>query len=146
MAGEGDGEENEATRAARQWRTQASDAVLLDGFHALKHALRFGADVRTVLACDKSAVLALAAELAADVAPEIDALAVEVPARVLRELVLRVHPTGIAALAGRPSRDSNSAPWPSSPVVHPPSSWTDRATSETSVPSSASPRGWEPPV
>lgn len=98
---------DEARRVAQQWRAAAPDAVLLDGFHALKHALRFGADVRTVLACDKAAVLALAAELAEDVSASIDSLAVAVPAQVLSELVPRVHPTGIAALAGRPSRLAN---------------------------------------
>jgi TrmH family RNA methyltransferase len=99
--------EDEARRAARQWRGAAAGAVLLDGFHALKHALRFGADVRMVLAADKAAVLKLAAELADDVAEAVDALAVEVPGHVLRELVPRIHPTGIAALAVRSSRDAN---------------------------------------
>ncbi|HEV7626589.1 MAG TPA: rRNA methyltransferase, partial [Streptomyces sp.] len=29
----------------RQWRELAGSGVLLDGFHAIKHALRFGARV-----------------------------------------------------------------------------------------------------
>lgn len=91
------------------WRGLAPGSVLLDGFHALKHALRFGADVRIVLTSDRAAVAALAAQLAPDVAERITATAVEVPAAVLRELVPRPHPTGVAALAARPDRAANLA-------------------------------------
>ena len=86
-----------------RWRAAAAapGAVVLDGFHALKHALRFGADIRVVLATDKVAVRALAEKLAGDVADRVDALAMEVPAPALRELVPRPHPTGVAALAAR---------------------------------------------
>jgi TrmH family RNA methyltransferase len=98
-------------QALRQWRTFAEDggSVLLDGFHALKHALRFGADVRVVLTGDRAGVATLAKDLAPDVAARLDALAVEVPAAVLRALVPRLHPTGIAALAVRPGRAHNLA-------------------------------------
>jgi tRNA G18 (ribose-2'-O)-methylase SpoU len=91
----------------RRWREIAGDAVLLDGFHALKHALRFGADVPMALTSDKSAALALARQLADDVTPHLDALAVEVPQAVLLRLVPRVHPTGILALAMRPGAAAN---------------------------------------
>ncbi|QMU73500.1 TrmH family RNA methyltransferase [Streptacidiphilus sp. P02-A3a] len=57
-----------------------------------------------VLTSDRTAVAALAAQLAADVAGPIAESAVEVPAAVLRELVPRPHPTGIVALAARPDR------------------------------------------
>ncbi|PWI41274.1 rRNA methyltransferase [Streptomyces sp. ICBB 8177] len=93
----------------RHWREAAASGVLLDGFHALKHALRFGADVRLVLAADKDAVLALAAELAPDVAERLDALVRPVAASLLRELLPRTHPTGVAAIAARPERDANLA-------------------------------------
>lgn len=83
------------------------DAVLLDGFHALKHALRFGADVRFVVTSDKDALLALAGQLADDVTDRIRALALEIPAQTLRELVPRIHPTHVAALATRRSRQAN---------------------------------------
>lgn len=90
-----------------QWRGAAAGGVLLDGFHALKHALRFGADVGTVLTTDRAALAALARSLAPDVAARIDALATEVPAEALKGLVPRVHPTGVAAIAARPDRASN---------------------------------------
>ncbi|MFI5667840.1 TrmH family RNA methyltransferase [Streptomyces sp. NPDC051704] len=93
---------------ARQWREAAGreDLVLLDGFHALKHALRFGADVRMVVADDPDGVRALAAELAPDVAADVARL---VRAGELRTLVNRVHPTGVAALAVRPDRAEGRA-------------------------------------
>ncbi|MEU9231064.1 TrmH family RNA methyltransferase [Streptomyces subrutilus] len=91
----------------RQWREGAGQGlVLLDGFHALKHALRFGAEVRMVLAQDPAAVRALAAELAPDVEAEVARLAR--PAR-LAGLLPRVHPTGVAALAVRPGRAAGLA-------------------------------------
>jgi tRNA G18 (ribose-2'-O)-methylase SpoU len=91
----------------RAWRENADGAVLLDGFHALKHALRFGADVTVSVAADKAAVLGLAAELAEDLTEVLDKCVAEVPAVVLRTLVPKVHPTGVAALAVRPSEPGN---------------------------------------
>ncbi|MGW2367358.1 TrmH family RNA methyltransferase [Streptomyces sp. NPDC001667] len=99
--------EDVAVAAVRQWGELAPDAVLLDGFHALKHALRFGADVRSALCADKEATLALAAELADDLTEELAERLVEIPARDLRELLPRIHPTGVAALAVRPDRRKN---------------------------------------
>ena len=102
-------EDEAVARHVRRWREIAGDAVLLDGFHALKHALRFGADVTMVLTGDKAAALALARQLADDVTRYLDTFAVEVPGSVLRQLVPRVHPTGIVALAARPSAAANLA-------------------------------------
>jgi RNA methyltransferase, TrmH family len=56
-----------------------TDDVLLDGFHAVKHALRFGAALVSIEAPDRAAALALAAELAPDVLPRLEADLVEVP-------------------------------------------------------------------
>lgn len=98
-----------AEAAVRAWRRLADSAVLLDGFHALKHALRFGADVPVALAVDRASALALADELAPDVVRDLAGLLVEVPDEVLRGLVPRLHPTGVAALAGRPARADNLA-------------------------------------
>ncbi|MFD4660785.1 TrmH family RNA methyltransferase [Kitasatospora sp. NPDC058444] len=95
----------------RAWRVAEREpgAVLLDGFHALKHALRFGGEVRRVLTADRAALLALAGELAPDVVPALEGLAVEVPEAVLRGLVPRLHPTGVAASAVRPAAEANRA-------------------------------------
>ncbi|MZD04003.1 rRNA methyltransferase [Streptomyces sp. SID5785] len=99
----------QAQDAVRVWHRHAGPAVLLDGFHALKHALRFGADVLVVLATDRAATLALADGLAPDIGPALAARLVEVPADVLGALVPRPHPTGVAALAGRPDRAAGLA-------------------------------------
>jgi tRNA G18 (ribose-2'-O)-methylase SpoU len=93
-----------AGAAARlRWQEYAAGAVLLDGFHALKHALRFGADVHVAVCGDKDAALRLAADLAPDLTAALAERLTEVPAAVLRELLPRVHPTGVAALAARPA-------------------------------------------
>ncbi|MEU0859098.1 TrmH family RNA methyltransferase [Streptomyces griseofuscus] len=87
-----------------RWREHAAGAVLLDGFHALKHALRFGAEVPVAVTTDRRAALALAEELAGDVRETLDGLLIEVPERTYAALVARPHPTGVAALAVRPAR------------------------------------------
>ncbi|MEU7317559.1 TrmH family RNA methyltransferase [Streptomyces sp. NPDC007083] len=90
-----------AETAESRWARHAADGVLLDGFHALKHALRFGARVPVALATDRRAALALAEELAPDLTGALDALLREVPGATLNALVPRAHPTGVAALALR---------------------------------------------
>ncbi|MER5929802.1 TrmH family RNA methyltransferase [Streptomyces sp. NPDC002054] len=91
----------QAAETVRAWREAAAEdrVVLLDGFHALKHALRFGAELRAVVAEDPAAVLALADDLAPDVRKDLEGLVRPGP---LGELVARVHPTRVAALAVRP--------------------------------------------
>jgi TrmH family RNA methyltransferase len=76
--------------------------VLVDGFHALKHALRFGAEIVVAATDDRAALERLAAELAPDVAEAIGALVVERP---LAGLVDRPHHTGVLAVARRPAFD-----------------------------------------
>ncbi|MEU0693374.1 RNA methyltransferase [Streptomyces niveus] len=95
--------------AVRLWHESTHGAVVLDGFHALKHALRFGADVRLALTSDKESVLALAAELADDLTGTLRRSVVEVPADALRQLVPKVHPTRVMALAVRRGRADNLA-------------------------------------
>ncbi|MEV7519157.1 TrmH family RNA methyltransferase [Streptomyces sp. NPDC091371] len=92
----------------REWQEAAGDGglVLLDGFHALKHALRFGADVRMAVADEPEAVRGLAAALAPDVEADVARLVRQAP---LKGLLPRVHPTGVAALARRPDRAAGIA-------------------------------------
>ncbi|GAA2427321.1 TrmH family RNA methyltransferase [Streptomyces glaucus] len=92
------------TDPVRVWRRLADASVLLDGFHALKHAVRFGAEVPVAVTDDRRAALALADELAPDVRDALDALLAEVPTATYRSLVPRPHPTAVAALAVRPPR------------------------------------------
>jgi tRNA G18 (ribose-2'-O)-methylase SpoU len=95
------------TDPLRSWHRLAGTCVLLDGFHALKHAVRFGAEVPVAVTADRQAALALADELAPDVRDRLDALLTEVAEETYRCLVPRPHPTAVAALAVRPSRRDN---------------------------------------
>ncbi|MGK9459997.1 TrmH family RNA methyltransferase [Streptomyces sp. G6] len=88
------------------WRRYTGACVLLDGFHALKHALRFGAEVPVAVTADRPAALALADELAPDVRSALDGLLTEVAPETYASLVPRPHPTAVAALAVRPSREA----------------------------------------
>ncbi|MCW5249946.1 TrmH family RNA methyltransferase [Streptomyces sp. SHP 1-2] len=91
--------------ALARWRAHAGTAVLLDGFHAVKHALRFGAEVPVAVAADRAGALELAAELAPDVRDALAALLTPVSAAAYASLVPRPHPTAVAALAVRPARE-----------------------------------------
>ncbi|WP_433890943.1 TrmH family RNA methyltransferase [Streptomyces sp. CA-111067] len=116
-----EGGEGPAEAVVGHWRAAdgSDDVVLLDGFHALKHALRFGADVRVAVSADKDATLRLAADLAPDLTADLAARLSRLPAGVLRGLVGRVHPTGVAALAGRRERAANLAALSGTPRLAP---------------------------
>jgi TrmH family RNA methyltransferase len=78
--------------------------VVLEGFHALKHAARFGAELLAVAAREDEAGARLARELAPDVASALGAARVVAP-EVFARLAPRPHPTGIMAIARRPEAD-----------------------------------------
>lgn len=83
-------------------RLTASGAVLVEGFHAVKHALRFGAELPLVVTTRREQVLGLAADLAPDVADALRAHLVDVDAATFERLVPTGHHTGVAALAVPP--------------------------------------------
>ena len=93
---------------------RAPELVLLEGFHAVKHALRFGAELIAVAAADRAAARRLAHALAPDVAERLDAVAVERP---LAPLVDPVPRTGVAAVARRPAFACPPATAAGAPVV-----------------------------
>ena len=72
-----------------------SGLVRLEGFHAIKHALRFGAEVVEVRTSGRDALEKLAAELAPDVAEALLGLAREEPGSY--------PPTGVVGRAKRPA-------------------------------------------
>lgn len=77
------------------------DRVILEGFHALKHALRFGAELDIVVA--SKPFDELVASLAPDLANRFSELRVnDISPADLKQLPGRPHPTGIAAVAVRP--------------------------------------------
>jgi RNA methyltransferase, TrmH family len=84
-------------RAARR----DPEHVVLEGVHALKHAVRFGADVEVVATPDRAALERLLAELAPDV--QVGVRPTELTADSWRELVPRELPSPALAVARRPA-------------------------------------------
>ena len=79
--------------------------ALLEGFHALKHALRFGAELLEAVACDPDELDRLATDLAPDLAGTLAERSVPVSEQVLAELVPHAPRTGVVAIARRPAAD-----------------------------------------
>lgn len=79
--------------------------AVLEGFHALKHALRFGADVLAVVAAEDHELTDLVARLAPELAPTIDAMVTTVPATVWTTLCPRPPQTRVIAIARRTQHD-----------------------------------------
>jgi RNA methyltransferase, TrmH family len=79
--------------------------VVLEGFHALKHALRFGAEVIEAVAVDPAELERLAAQLSPDLAGTLPARVSPVEEGALAELVPRPPRTGVVAIARRPAVD-----------------------------------------
>jgi TrmH family RNA methyltransferase len=107
MPGVGRAEHERAVRFRTARRDQR--LTVIEGFHALKHALRFGAELLEAVAVDPAALEALAAELAPDLAGELAGRVEAVDPAVLAELVPLVPRTGVVAIARRPSPDLSAA-------------------------------------
>jgi len=76
--------------------------VRLEGAHALKHALRFGAEIEVVATDDREGLLVLLAALAPDVLTTVAARVVELDPVRWRQLVPRALPSPAVAVARRP--------------------------------------------
>jgi RNA methyltransferase, TrmH family len=79
--------------------------AVLEGFHAVKHALRFGAELELLVTPDLDALLALAAGLAPDLREPLSAHAHVVSPELFAQLVPLPPSTGILAIARRPDPD-----------------------------------------
>jgi RNA methyltransferase, TrmH family len=79
--------------------------AVLEGLHALKHALRFGADVHEVVCRDAGELAQLAGRLAPDVTDRMRALAQPVAAEAFAQLAPLPPSTGVLALAQRRAGD-----------------------------------------
>lgn len=88
-------------RRARRQR----DLVVVEGFHALKHALRFGAELVETYAVDPPALAELARELAPDLAGELAGRVEPIEAETLAAMVPLVPRTGVVAIARQPVVD-----------------------------------------
>ncbi|MCW3057297.1 MAG: hypothetical protein JWO21_1266 [Solirubrobacterales bacterium] len=93
--------------------------AVLEGFHPLKHALRFGATVLEVVTRDAAELDRLAAVLAPDLRGRMMEMAREVEPRVLDQLAPLAPATGVMALAERRPGDPAAvlAGERSSPVI-----------------------------
>jgi TrmH family RNA methyltransferase len=89
----------ESTRALEVARADPQ-LVVLEGFHAVKHALRFGAALTHVFAVEPAAARSLAVDLAPDLVDAFTERAVAAPQIAL----LGVH-TGVVGIARRPAVD-----------------------------------------
>jgi len=92
-------------RAARRDR----ELALLEGFHALKHALRFGAELVEAVAVDPDELDRLAADLAPDLAGSLAGRLTPVDADELGRMVPHAPRTGTVAIARRPAVDVAAA-------------------------------------
>jgi TrmH family RNA methyltransferase len=97
----------DATGLVRRYRSARRDRSLavLEGFHALKHALRFGAQVEEAVAADVEELERLAADLAPDLAEALPARVAKVDPETIAELVPQAPRTGVVAIARRPAVD-----------------------------------------
>lgn len=77
--------------------------VVLEGFHAVKHSLRFGATIRAMIATNIGEIRDLATDLAPDVLTRILGQAGIVDDLTMANCVKPVPRTGIAAIAERPT-------------------------------------------
>lgn len=91
----------------RRFRTARRDTQLavLEGFHALKHALRFGGEIEEAVASDPEQLRDLAAELAPDLGDSLAERTTPVSAALIAELVPQAPRTGVVAIARRPAID-----------------------------------------
>ena len=81
----------------------SEDQIRIQGFHAVKHAWRFGVDFDDVVATDPDGAIRIAEEIAPDM---IDLLtrARRIDSTEFAELIGGDHPTGVGALTSRPPR------------------------------------------
>jgi len=85
------------------------ELTVIEGFHALKHALRFGAELVEAVALDPASLDAMAGDLAPDLAGQLAGRVEQVDKETLADLVPLVPHTGVAAIARRPDVDLAAA-------------------------------------
>jgi len=101
------GQTGAVPESADRFRRARADPTLavLEGFHTVKHALRFGADILAAITPDPATVLALAADLAPDITPALTDLLCRVDVDEFIRSAPSPPPTPLLALAGRPAAD-----------------------------------------
>jgi len=79
--------------------------VVIEGFHPLKHAIRFGAELLEVVSPDLKELADLQSEYAPDIGDTITDLAIAVPEDIFEKLAPVSPPTRVLAIARRPVVD-----------------------------------------
>lgn len=92
------------TRSFHEARRDPS-RIILEGFHPLKHALRFGAEIEVIVTSDRDALTVLASEFAPEIAAELEDRAISVSRKVFKQLGPYEPHTGVVAIASRTPSD-----------------------------------------
>ena len=82
-----------------------SSLAVLEGFHSLKHALRFRATIVETVSCDSEQLGRLTESLAPDLTGVLGRGAIHVPESIFRQLSPVPPATGVISLARRPAFD-----------------------------------------
>jgi TrmH family RNA methyltransferase len=100
-------------------RVVPEDLIELSGFHAVKHALRFGAADLAAWTDDRARVIGLCERLAPDVTDRLEDMLTEVTSREFAELSDYAHPTRVLGRAARATygRDDVTVT-PGHPLIH----------------------------
>ncbi len=91
--------------------------AVLEGFHALKHALRFKADIIISVAPNKSAVLNTAEALSPDIAEDMDRVIVEVSEEDYSKTAARPPRSGVISIARRNVHSDKEIPDIKGPII-----------------------------
>lgn len=88
-----------------QFRSARTDPALavLEGFHPLKHAIRFGAHLKLVVGVSPGELAELGEKYGPDIASVLEGQVVLVPEDVFQQLAPVVPPTGVIGIARRPA-------------------------------------------
>ena len=100
---------DEELRRRFQGARRDPELTVLEGFHALKHALRFGAEVEVAVGTDTDELEGLAADLAPDLAGRFAEVVREIDGDELAGLVPQAPRTGVVAIARRKPADLAAA-------------------------------------
>lgn len=94
----------------QQFRLARADdrLVVLEGFHSVKHALRFEGELTRIVVVDRDEIMKLASNLAPDVKERLGRALAVVTRLEFEQLSPSPHPTGIIAIARRPVYDLRS--------------------------------------
>lgn len=80
-----------------------SDIVIIEGVQALKHAMRFGAEVEDIITCDIAELHRLISELAPDISRVVSKKITEVSSDEFQKISPKNHRTKVVSLARRKS-------------------------------------------